>query len=209
MSNGRLTIEAHDASYRIKDPGGIIGNCLNAGSPYERKALERIYRAGLTGTAVDAGAGIGNHTLWLAAVCGLRVIAVEPLDHLRLAENVALNPDLDIEVWPWALGDRLYTGHVTGAPAHVIGDSFPEDGVRIRRLDDAEVENVSLLKIDVEGMEAEVLRGGLETVRRDRPLIFAEAIDSAARESVAAILEPLGYQHVKTYGATPLLEWAP
>jgi FkbM family methyltransferase len=204
-----LTIEAHGASYRVNDPGGIIGNCLKAGSPYERKALERIYRAGLTGTAVDAGAGIGNHTLWFAAVCGLRVIAVEPLDHVRLAENVALNPDLDIEVWPWGLGDRRYTGSVTGAPAHVIGDSFPDAGVRIRRLDDANLDSVSLLKIDVEGMEPQVLAGALHTIQRHRPLIFAEAINDDARRRVAAILEPLGYRHVKTYGATPLLEWEP
>jgi FkbM family methyltransferase len=171
--------------------------------------LERIYRAGLTGLAVDVGASIGNHALWFAAVCGLRVIAVEPLDHERLSENVALNPDLDIEVWPYALGDRRYTGEVTGAPAHVIGDSFPEDGVRIRRLDDAGVENVSLLKIDVEGMEPQVLSGAVETIQRDRPLIFAEAIDKTAAAHVADILKPLGYRHVKTYGATPLLEWEP
>ncbi len=204
-----LTIEAHDASYKINDPGGIIGKCLKGGDPYERKVLERIYRAGLTGTAVDVGASIGNHSLWFAAVCGLRVIAVEPLDHVRLAENVALNPELDIDVWPYGLGDRLYTGEVTGAPAHVIGESFPDDGVRIRRLDDADVENVALLKVDVEGMEPEVLRGGLETIQRDRPLIFAEAMDRGAHQRVAEILEPLSYRHVKTYGATPLLEWEP
>ncbi len=204
-----LTIEAHDASYRINDPGGIIGKCLRGGDPYERKVLERIYRANLSGTAVDVGASIGNHALWFAAVCGLRVIAVEPLDHVRLAENVALNPDLDIEVWPYALGDRRYTGDVTGAPAHVIGESFPEAGVRIRRLDDAEVTDVSLLKIDVEGMEPQVLAGAVETIQRDWPLIFAEAIDTDARRRVAAVLEPLGYRHVKTYGATPLLEWEP
>lgn len=204
-----LTIEAHGASYRINDPGGIIGKCLQGGNPYEAKVLERIYRAELTGLAVDVGASVGNHSLWFAAVCGLRVIAVEPLDFVRLEENVALNPDLDIEVWPYALGDRLYTGQVTGAPAHVIGEDFPHDGVRVRRLDDAELGGVSLLKIDVERMEAAVLRGGIETIRRDRPLIFAEAIDQSAREEVAAVLEPLGYRHVKTYGATPLLEWEP
>lgn len=202
-----LTIEAYGFSYRINDPGGIIGKCLQDGHPYEAKVLHRIYREGLSGLCVDVGASVGNHSLWFAAVCGLRVVAVEPLDFLRLEENVALNPDLEIEVWPYALGDRCYTGEVTGAPAHVIGESFPEDGVRIRRLDDAGLEDVVLLKIDVEGMEAAVLRGGIETIRRDRPLIFAEAIDQSARKQLAAVLEPLGYRHVKTYGATPLLEW--
>jgi FkbM family methyltransferase len=204
-----LLIEAHGHSYRIEDPDGLIGHSLRAGNPYEAKVCEHIYRRGFEGLAVDVGASIGNHSLWFAAVCGLRVIAVEPLDHVRLAKNVALNPELDIEVWPYGLGDRLYTGTVTGAPAHVIGDSFPAGGVRIRRLDDHKLPKVSLLKIDVEGMEPHVLRGGEQTIRRDRPVIYAEAVDAAAHTAVAEILEPLGYEHVKTFGATPLEEWAP
>jgi FkbM family methyltransferase len=204
-----LTIEAHGSSYRIHDPGGIIGKCLVGGDPYERKVLERIYREELAGgLAVDVGASIGNHSLWFAAICGLNVIAVEPLDFKRLEENVALNPDLDIEVWPFGLGDRLYTGEVVGAPAHVIGDTFPTEGVRIRRLDDLNLSApLSLLKVDIEGMEPQMIRGGIETIRRDRPLIFAEAIKPAAHRRVAAVLEPLGYRHHKTYGATPLEEW--
>lgn len=205
-----VEITAHGSSYRIKDPGGIIGKCLVEGNPYERKVLEQIYREDLAGgLAVDVGASVGNHALWLAAICGMRVIACEPLDFARLQENVTLNPELDIEVWPYGLGDRLYTGAVTGAPAHVIGETFPADGVRIRRLDDAGLDRVSLLKIDVEGMEPDVLRGGMETIQRDLPLIYAEAIDQEASDRLAEILIPLGYRHTKTFGATPLEEWRP
>lgn len=205
-----LSISAHGATYRISDPGGIIGRCLVQGLPYECKVLERIYREGLTGLALDVGASVGNHSLWFAAVCGLKVVAVEPIDFKRLIENVELNPELDIEVWTCGLGDRNYVGEVAGAPAHVIGDSFPSDGVRIHRLDDLDLdEPISLLKVDIEGMEPEMLAGGLDTITRDRPLIFAEAITPAAHDRVAAVLEPIGYKHVHTYGATPLEEWVP
>lgn len=205
-----VEITAHGRSYRINNPGGIIGKCLEGGDPYERKVLEQIYRENLAGKlAVDVGASVGNHTLWLAAVCEMRVIAVEPLDFERLKENVALNPDLDIEVWDYALGDRLYTGAVTGAPAHVIGESFPADGVRIRRLDDLAPGRVSLLKIDVEGQEPNVLLGAMETIKADRPLVYAEAITKRASKRLAQILEPLGYTHTKTFGSTPLEEWRP
>lgn len=204
-----LKIEAHGKSYQIGDPGGLIGHSLRAGVPYEARVLEAIQREQLTGVAVDVGASVGNHSLWFAAICGLSVVAVEPLDYLRLTENVAANPDLDIEVWPFALGDRTYRGHVTGAPAHVIGDSFPVDGVSVQKLDDYGLDDVSLIKIDVEGMEPHVLRGAEETIRRNRPLIYAEAIDDAARARNAAILSALDYTHTKTFGATPLDEWRP
>lgn len=205
-----VTIKAHGHRYRIENPGGLMGRSIAAGGPYEQKVLEHIYRKELRGRAVDIGASVGNHALWLAAICGLEVLAVEPLDHARLQRNVALNPDLDIEVWPVALGDESTRGTVTGPPSHVVGDSFPADGqVPIERLDDRELTDVALLKIDVEGHEPQVLRGAEQTVRRERPVIFAEAESPAAHERNAEVLRALGYSHVKTFGATPLEEWCP
>jgi FkbM family methyltransferase len=205
-----LEISAYGRSYRINDPGGIIGKALQTGEPYEAKVLNRIYREKLSGTAIDVGASVGNHTLWFAAVCGLNVIAVEPLDHLRLRENVALNPELDIEVWPVGLGERPHVTEVTGPPAHVVGESFPTDGrVHVARLDDFKIPDVCLLKIDVEGQEPEVLKGAEQTIRECRPLIFAEAQDRQAATSNGRILRRWGYQHVRDYGATPLQEWRP
>jgi len=48
-----------------------------------------------------------------------------------------------------------------------------------------------VIKIDVQGMEAEVIRGGLGTITRHRPAIIAETVlpDSPAFR----LLEPLGY----------------
>jgi FkbM family methyltransferase len=205
-----LTIKHYGHRYRIEDPGGIMGKALRTGEPYEAKALHHIYRKNLSGLAVDIGGSVGNHALFFAAICGLRVLTVEPLDHARLQRNVALNPDLDIEVWPVALGDTPGRTTVTGPPSHVAGESFPDDGlVRMERLDDRELTDVALLKIDVEGHEPRVLRGAEETIRRERPVIFAEAESPAAHERNAEILRDFGYSHVKTFGATPLEEWAP
>lgn len=204
-------IEAHGARYEVEDPGGLIGKSLRSGNPYEARVLEHIYRRGFKGLAVDVGASVGNHSLWLAVVCGLQVIAVEPLDYLRLRENIRRN-DLgrQVTMWPLALGERAGRAAVTGAPAHVIGRSFPEDGkVPLARLDDFKLRDLALLKIDVEGMEVEVLRGGRETIDRERPVIYAEAQDEAAHARLAEELVPRGYRHEKTFGATPLEEWEP
>lgn len=204
-----LCIEAHGHSYRIEDPGGIIGRNLRGGSPYERKVLERIHRLDVDGCIVDVGAGVGNHTLWFAAICQKPTISFEPLDFHRLANNVDLNPDLPIEIHPVGLGEVCEGEHiVTAAPVHVTGRALhPDDKVPIRTLDSYELEDVGLIKIDVEGMEPEVLRGAIDTIHRCHPRIFAEAIDeSAARRNKMAL--PKGYVHVGTFGATPLEEWA-
>jgi hypothetical protein len=46
--------------------------------------------------------------------------------------------------------------------------------VPLRRLDDYAFENVGFIKIDVEGHEESVLRGGLETLQRNRPTLLIE-----------------------------------
>lgn len=202
-----LTIEAYGCSYRINDPNGIIGNCLRSGSPYERKALERMRRHDFQGTAVDVGAGIGNHTLWLAAVCGLHVEAFEPLDYHRLRDNLALNPGIDVTAHPCALGDAARLGEVTPAPAHVTGRALTdEDGVPVETLDSQRLSDVRIIKIDVEGMEPEVLRGARATIRRWHPVLYVEAQDEAASRRNAAEI-PSDYVHTATFGATPLEEW--
>lgn len=47
--------------------------------------------------------------------------------------------------------------------------------VELQRLDDLGLDPVGLIKIDVEGHEMAVLRGGGETIRRDRPAILLES----------------------------------
>jgi len=46
--------------------------------------------------------------------------------------------------------------------------------IKIVTLDSKNFENVSLIKIDVEGMELDVLEGALETIKKNRPVIFIE-----------------------------------
>lgn len=199
-----LTIEAHDAAYRINDPGGNIGKALRQGVPYEGPVLEHIYGRGFEGLAIDAGAHVGNHSLWLAAVCGLKVAAFEPLSYPDLLANTLLNPDLPITVHARGLGaEKKKLGNA--GKGRLRGDGK----IKVVPLDQFEFAGVSILKVDVEGMEAEVLQGGLDTIDRCRPVIYAECWDEEAKDRVADVLEPLGYRHLQTFGATPLLEWEP
>jgi FkbM family methyltransferase len=200
-------IRAHGVRYEIENPGdGVIGKAIRTGNPYEAKVLEHIYRQELEGLAVDVGASIGNHSLWFAAVCGLEVIAIEPIEYERLKRNVDLNGLQDrITVWPVAAGAAPGFAEPLGRGRLRTG----EGPVRVNTIDDQGLENVVLMKVDVEGMEPDVLRGAEQTIREHHPLIFAEAWDGAALTRIAEILEPLGYTHRRNYGATPLGEWYP
>lgn len=206
-----ITIRGHGRRFEIEDPDGLIGASLRKGSPYEARVLEHIWRLVRSGeipvgsTAVDAGAHVGNHSLWLACICGLVVHAFEPIYYGTLERNLRRNAERSVgmTVYRYALGARLDTAEAIGAGELRVG----EGQVPIRPLDELELTDVSLMKIDVEGMEPDVIAGAADTIRRYRPRIFAEARDDHAADLLAAALDPFGYEHVKTYGSTPLLEW--
>lgn len=118
--------------------------------------------------------------------------------------NIALNQDASsapVTVWPFALSSHegFSTIHVVngnyGASRVVAGD----DGVRVetRTLDGllaSEHGRVSLIKIDVEGHEKEVLEGARHVITRDKPVIFIEILpDTPTGEGTRELLYGYGY----------------
>jgi FkbM family methyltransferase len=66
-----------------------------------------------------------------------------------------------------------------------------QEGVEVRRLDGLGLDP-DVLKIDVQGTEADVIAGGIETIQRDRPVIMAEALHEGG--PAHAVLEPHEYR---------------
>lgn len=206
-----LTLHAHGSRFAIRDQDGKIAAHIRSGVPYEQPLLEHIYRAGYEGVAVDAGANIGNHTLWLAAMCRLNVVAFEPVKHADLSRNLDLNPHIagKVTVHPVALGAT------TGTASHVSkGRLDPDSGtLPVRPLDAYGLDGVRIIKIDVEGMEPQVLQGAEVTIRRSRPVIFAEEWGQPEHADIAAVLEPWGYRMTRTFSSkgspTPVGRWDP
>ncbi len=62
---------------------------------------------------------------------------------------------------------------------------------------------VKLIKIDVEGMEADVLRGATRILKEDGPVIYAEAHDDKSLAEMSMVLKPLGYTPKIRFNATP------
>jgi FkbM family methyltransferase len=77
-----------------------------------------------------------------------------------------------------------------------FADAFTQVQVRLERLDDqpfARNGPVDLIKIDVEGHELEVLKGGIETIRRCKPVLIVEN-NEAQQEEILELLGSMGYR---------------
>jgi FkbM family methyltransferase len=183
-------------------PHDHISNLIRqSGQPYESKLVaiaRELTRPG--STVLDVGANLGNHTIYWAKA-GRRVIAVEPNPVTRsaLAESVRRNKlDRLVSVYPVALGAATGTGALRalldGNQGAIAVEPAADGEIPIVRLDDLNVPDFSLMKIDVEGREEGVLHGARETIGRLRPLIVAEAQDNSA--GAAALLRDLGYRRV-------------
>lgn len=200
-----VTIEAFGRSYQIDNPGpGRVGDKLANREPYEKKLLVDIYQQGLTGAAFDIGAHIGNHTLYLAAICRLKVYAFEPhaASYQMLLDNLALNPGLEVETFTWACGRadaraRFTTGRWLEFDPTRDGDTLTlERGhIPVHAIDEMlDVPDLAVVKVDVEGMEPDALAGMTRHLERSRPIVYAETHDQAAHRKIGEVLEPLGYE---------------
>lgn len=155
---------------------------------------------------LDIGANLGALTVPLAQVPGIATVhAWEPQPRVRelLEENVhlATAPGV-VVVHPCALGSKPGELHVPDIDYTTMGNfggvALGDSGatvVEVRTVDSYQFQRVNLLKADVEGAEAEVLRGARETIARCRPLLYVECDRPEKEAELLALLEELGYDH--------------
>lgn len=213
-----VTLQSHDRTWRFTgpDPQDHIFRWLEQQERfYEQEMLDflaALVPAG--GMVADVGANIGNHAVWFAGVMGCRVRAFEPIPLLStiLARNVAQNQlDALVRVEPYGVGSRPSWAHVaswdrTNAGASSLELRRDKGDIRVVALDDLTWDQpVDLLKIDVEGMESEVLAGALGLIRRHRPILAVEARTAADEESLREWLDGAGYRVLARLNATPTL----
>jgi FkbM family methyltransferase len=163
---------------------------------YYERSVQRILRENLTpGDVVyDVGAHVGFFSV-CAARLGAKVYALEPVaaSAARLRTNAELNP-LGIHVIEAA------AWHETGSVELLPGDwtqqfrTVAGQGVASISLDElAERERPpSLIKLDVEGAEAHVLRGARRILAVERPLVVCELHGEQERREVLELLD--GYR---------------
>lgn len=197
---------------RWRLPARYRGQRLVNGLEPEMSLLDRLVPAG--GFALDIGANRGVYAYALAGIAG-SVHCFEPL--IECCKYVEAYGSEKIAVHNVALSDgagamRLYIPIMNGKAVPTRASlerpqgAFESRDIEVRTLDSYEFQRLDFIKMDVEGLEAAVLRGGAATLRRHMPAMLIE-IDRArhSANSFAAIFESLlslGYgTHVCADGA--------
>lgn len=137
-------------------------------------------------TVVDAGAYIGTHSRSFSEQVGVdgTVYAFEPnpRSFAILQRNVAAAPLANIRPLNLGLGARAeYLAiqldedlHNCASASMTKTHDANTGKVQVQALDDIDIPAVHLLKVDVEGMELQLLSGAERTISRDHPVIFLE-----------------------------------
>ena len=156
---------------------------LVAGYPNEPETPALLKRVldGVTEpvTIVDVGANVGDVVLHIAAHPRVsRIVAFEPhpIAAAALRRSAAINGFGNLHVLEELAGDGGHY-HFDVNERNANASKIDSAGSRASvRLDDrlADAAGLLVLVIDVEGAEAKVLRGALETIRRVQPLVVFE-----------------------------------
>ncbi len=158
---------------------------------------------------VEVGANIGAHTAPLARMVGAQgvVCAFEPqrVVFRNLCANIALNSLLNVRCYELALGAEKGRAHVESIRYDADGNfggialsptptesSIPRQQSTLDEVVD--LPRLRLLKVDVEGMEADVLRGAANTLQQTRPLIYAENDRPELSEELITLIAEMGYR---------------
>jgi len=147
----------------------------------ELEELRNIVKPGAH--VVDVGANTGNHTVFFAGpMRAASVIPFEPLpaaaEVLRAAVERNGLKSVDLSRLLVGVSDRAGRAGLVFSERGGLGATGlrpdPAGDIVVATLDSMLSAPVDLLKIDVEGMEMQVLSGAGETIRRWRPMIFIE-----------------------------------
>ena len=160
--------------------------------------------------AIDIGAHIGSYTLRLAKRF-TNVIAFEPNPFNRhiLSLNVHLNSATNIQVEDAAVSEHngvssffLHRGaDGTGSlNEHHYGFKYDKMiQVKTRTLDSFDFSRIDLLKIDAEGNELQILKGGSGTIEKTKPILAIEVHQARTASDKSCSCETCEYIRGRNY----------
>lgn len=241
-----VAVDCRGSKFLIFDKPDVISDGLRANVGHD--AFLEYYSIILVGDAkdgviLDIGSNIGTYVVPLAKEFpGIEFYSFEPqrIVFYQLCSNIILNglenvhatnkglseTPAEIEViTPDYMVERNVGAFSLDAGVHKNNNQCSSQGrsekIQIDRLDDYGFTDVRLIKIDVEGLEMSVIKGGLETIKaNDYPPIIFETWSimdwyQERRKELLAYVESLGY-HITTIGdnciaqhtSRKVIEWA-
>jgi FkbM family methyltransferase len=177
----------------LQETDDLVQNILRKGQiwegHYQKNFFEKYVKKGTT--VIDIGAFVGSHTVRLAQLASPGLVhAFEPQKDIfeLLVKNAKVNNLSNIISHNVALGDKTcgseivkglgFTDINRGAtPVQGCVDSG-KAAFEMFPLDHFKLKNVSFIKIDAEGSEPIIIKGALETIKQNRPVMFIEVSDT-------------------------------
>ncbi len=163
--------------------------------------------------AFDIGSNVGAISIALADAVGdegeVHAFEPNPANYARLKANLALNPSLQNRVITNNLGlgsepGTLYWHEDSGNPGNGNLDPKGDVACSVVTLDsyceNNDVRKLDFMKVDVEGMELAVFKGGEKTLSRLKPIIYFETLGRFSGpekdnfQAIETFLLSLGYK---------------
>jgi FkbM family methyltransferase len=173
-TGARLVISSRKLARRHRDEMTLLSTMVERGS-----------------LVIDVGANVGKYSYLLSKMVGQggRVISVEPLrENALIIQKAADELRLPIHVHTCALSSEpgqatihipIREGQPVTGLAHLgeARDEHQERQVEVRTLDELVKDysaTISLIKVDVEGHEYDVIQGAAKTLRDHKPNLLVE-----------------------------------
>lgn len=165
-------------------------------------------------TFYDIGANIGWYAINIAkSIKGIHVHAFEPIPqtYQYLNDNVDNNNVKNVSLWNFGLSDETgnfdFFFYPEGSGNASLRDLSKKDSVikikcKLKTIDNfrqSHKEPIDFIKIDTEGSELLALKGGINSLNNDKPIIFSEILRKWSREfnynanEILVLLRDIGY----------------
>lgn len=188
---------------RIIEADNVVSGSLSLYGEWAEDELHLLGQIIPPGAVVlDVGAFIGTHSVAFSKFVGItgKVYSFEPRKEIYdiLSENISINNCKNVTALNIGLAEKVQTLDTQPIDLETnsnfgglsIRDNLPPLGsnkyqINLSTIDSIKVGKIDLIKLDVEGMEKSVLDGAIETIKRDRPIVFCECNSlSAGYESI-------------------------
>lgn len=202
----------------VVDNAHFMVRCLRYRLRTERLEIGTMLQLDFRGgTVLDIGANNGIYSFWMRRVVGKqgRVVAFEPQPELygAIVERKKRFGWHNVQVLNLALSDadghRDLTRKIVGDGSaslevsrhHSPDGLIPVATARLDALPPELLADLKFIKCDVEGHEYSVFLGGVETLRRHRPVIqFESTVAAEQTEHIFRLLGEMNYSGVMFLG---------
>ena len=204
-------MEARHGTFLINKADSWIGRSLDVYGEWAQAEIDLLSNFIEEGDIfIDCGANIGTFTVPAARLVGSsgKVVSFEPQRIISqlLNANIALNELKNVGVYNSAVGvtnnpievpEVIYEAEANFGGISLLDDWRSQGKVSLVpqvTLDEVFSDTCpAFIKIDVEGMETSVLKGGRETITRCNPTMYIENNCQRGSKTLITFLDSLGY----------------